>query len=285
MPMPVMPPRLAWLRGRPSGTCRPASTVPFESSAGAVDPRSWSCELSEDQLLGAKYCVRARPGDSSQDRVAEVVGSRRRPVPRGRPRCCPPRRPRARRRPSTRPRRCRSAPPGSSPASRRPRAPRRPSRCRSSSPRRCRRSRRPRCRCSRFNPVRCRIAAVGWPGRIDGLVEHRRARVHVQSHQDVGRRAPAQLVGDGEDLAAGDVDDRGAGDADRRADVAAGQVARGYRGPDVGGPQDGAGVGGQRVDRVVLRRHVDAPGGLERLAVDLAVEHRRRPGRGRPARR
>ena len=122
---------------------------------------------------------------------------------------------------------------------------------------------------------------MGCPGGIHVLVHQRRAGVHVQPDQDVGRRAPAQLVGDREDLAAGDVEHRGPGDADRRADVAAGQVARRNRCPDVAGPQDGAGVGGQRVDGVVLGRHVDAPGRLERLAVDLPVEHRRGPRRGR----
>ena len=44
-------------------TCR---TVPLESSAGELDPRSRSLELSVDQVLGAKYCVRVRPGDSSR---------------------------------------------------------------------------------------------------------------------------------------------------------------------------------------------------------------------------
>ncbi len=121
----------------------------------------------------------------------------------------------------------------------------------------------------------------GWlPGWIHGLVQHGRARVDVQSHEDVGRRAPAQLVGHGEDLAPGDVEYRRPGDADRRADVAARQVAGGDRRPDMAGPQDGAGVGGQGIHRVVLSRHVHPPGGLERLPVDLSVEHRRGPRRG-----
>ena len=50
------------------------STVPFESSAGAVDPRSWSCEFMKDQLLGAKYCVRARPGDSCRTESLKSYG-------------------------------------------------------------------------------------------------------------------------------------------------------------------------------------------------------------------
>ncbi len=121
----------------------------------------------------------------------------------------------------------------------------------------------------------------GLAGWVHGLVEQRRPGVHVEAHQHVRRRAPAQLVGHREDLAAGDVEHRGPGDADRRADVAARKVARGNRCPDVAGPQDRTGIGGQGVDGVVLGGDVDAPGGLEGLAVDLPVERARGPCRGR----
>ena len=66
MPVPVSPPRLDWFIRYAVWFLPTCSTVPFESNAGAVDPRSWSCEFMKDQLLGAKYCVRARPGDSSR---------------------------------------------------------------------------------------------------------------------------------------------------------------------------------------------------------------------------
>ncbi len=43
-------------------TCR---AVPFESSAGGLDPRSKSLWLSLCHVVGANSCVRWRPGDSS----------------------------------------------------------------------------------------------------------------------------------------------------------------------------------------------------------------------------
>ena len=103
----------------------------------------------------------------------------------------------------------------------------------------------------------------------------------LKPSKKVSGRAADQLVGHDEDLPPGGIDHRRAGDADRRADIPAGQVTRRHRGPDVGRPQHRPGVGRQRVDGVVLRRHEDAAGGLERLAVDLAVEGGRRPGRVR----
>ncbi len=121
----------------------------------------------------------------------------------------------------------------------------------------------------------------GLSGRIHGLAQQCRAGVHVQSDQDVGRRASAEFVGDREDLPPGDVEHRGPGDADRRADVAAGQITGRNRCPDVAGPQDGTGIGGQGIHRVVLRRDIDATGGFEGLSVDLPVERGRGPCGGR----
>ena len=107
--------------------------------------------------------------------------------------------------------------------------------------------------------------------------------VDVQPDQEMGRRARSdELVGHGEDLPSGGVDDRGAGDPDVRPMSPHGSSSRRHRRPDVRRPQHRPGVGGQCVDGVVLRRHEDAPGRLERFPVDLAVEHRRPPGgRGR----
>jgi hypothetical protein len=64
MPMPVLAPRFDWLMRYAFWFLPTCSTVPFESSAGAVDPRSWSALFMACQLLGAKYWVRARPGDN-----------------------------------------------------------------------------------------------------------------------------------------------------------------------------------------------------------------------------
>ena len=126
--------------------------------------------------------------------------------------------------------------------------------------------------------MRCRMSAGSWPGRVDRLGHERGAGVDVQPDEDVRRGAAAQHVGHGEDLTTRHVDDRRAGDADRGGDVTAREVARRHRGPEVGRPQDGPRVRRQCVDRVVLRRDEDTPGGLEWLAVDLAVERGGRPG-------
>ncbi len=153
--------RLADLQDRPVREQRRRARPQVQVARVVARPRRGGEELGTGQARR-----------QLQDRVAEVVRqstTTRSPWP---PRCCPPSRPRARRRPSTRPRRGRSAPPGSSAASRRPRAPSRPSRCRSSSHRRCRRSRRRRCRCSGSD--RC---VAGWrPGPVPAGRRPRRGR-------------------------------------------------------------------------------------------------------------
>ena len=125
------------------------------------------------------------------------------------------------------------------------------------------------------------LQLVGWRGTggVHVLVQLHGARVHVEPDQVVLDVAVHQLVGHREELLACRVDDGCAGDAHRRRDVATGQVGRGHGRADVGRPEDGAGVGRQGIERVVLRGDVDAPGGLERLAVELPVEGRRGPGR------
>ena len=48
--------------------------VPLESSAGELDPRSKSVALSVCQVLGAKYCVRAKAGDSCRTESLKSYG-------------------------------------------------------------------------------------------------------------------------------------------------------------------------------------------------------------------
>ena len=60
-----------------------------------------------------------------------------------------------------------------------------------------------------------------------------------------------------------------------------GSDAGGHRAAEMGRPDHRAGGGRQRVHRVVLRGHVDAPGEDQGLAVELAVEGGRGPRPGR----
>ena len=153
---PPIPPRTTGSGGRRSRTFPPARrsrwrAAPVSSTRGR--------SRSSCRLPGARR-EELRAGQARgqlQDRVAVVVGSRRRAVPGGDPDVA---------------RRVdlgRGAAHPDGPvvadrhrlvvarASRRPRAPRRPNRCRSRSHRRCRRSRRRRCRCSGSD--RC---VAGW---------------------------------------------------------------------------------------------------------------------------
>ena len=110
--------------------------------------------------------------------------------------------------------------------------------------------------------------------------QHYGARDRFAPDQTMGSTLPrGQLVVDHEHFASGRVDHRGRSDSDRRADVAARQDATWNRCGDMGGPQDGARVGGQRVHGVVLGGDDDPPIFDQRFAVDLTVQCGRCPGR------
>ena len=280
MPVPVLPPRFDWFIEIGQLVLADLQRGPVREQRRCGRPEVLVVRVHEGPVARGEVLRAGQARRQLQDRVAEVVGSRRRPVPRGDPDVAG------------------SVNLGSGASH--PHGPVVADRYRLVV------TRRPAALGHRPDPAAVGravpvVAAVAEHhvsvaevqagalqnrrGRLTGgihvLVQQGRARVHVQPDEHVGRRAPAQLVGDREDLAPGDVEHGRPGDADRRADVAARQIARGDRCPDVAGPQDGAGIGGQCIDRVVLGRDVHPPGGLERLPVDLPVEHRRGPRRGR----
>src|SRR5579862_1380651 len=72
---PPMPPRCAWLRRYAVCDFPTCTTVPLDSSAGAVEPRSASPALSLYQAVGAKYWSSPSDGLSSKTESLKSYGS------------------------------------------------------------------------------------------------------------------------------------------------------------------------------------------------------------------
>ena len=120
------------------------------------------------------------------------------------------------------------------------------------------------------------------PRRVDVPAHAHGAGARVDADQLVDRAGRARLLGHHEQLSGAQVDHGCAGHAER-IDVAARERRLVDRGRHVSAPQEVAVLGGERVDRVVLRDDEDARAHDQRLGVHGAVEGGRGPepsGRG-----